>query len=189
MIDHCRKAALRLLRHGMMCRGYITRGSIYHTDTQFVGSGYQKAYERERQVVAFKREADERGTPFIEVDSAVHEYVETCGNECVKEMYSRMVKHDGYVAAIFPFQRLSHSFLIGPDFDPDKERRGNEILRGWLRGFRERVLSLVDPCNASAVRKAEHYVRALDAQLEGCDETDRMIDWLCSPFPGPRSDP
>ena len=113
LISHCWVAVMQLLlTKGIMCRGYITRGSIYHTDTQPIGSGYQEAYDKEKQVTAFKREADERGTPFVEVDPVVCDYVRDHGDRCVKEMFSRYVKGDGKVTALFPFQRLEHSFII-----------------------------------------------------------------------------
>ena len=85
LINHCWDVVIKLLKEGIMCRGYITRGSIYHTDTQFLGSGYQEAYEKE--VTAFKCEADERGTPFVEVDPVVCNYVRNSDDECVKKCF------------------------------------------------------------------------------------------------------
>src|SRR5260370_35280638 len=92
LVRHCWVTVIRLLQSGFMCRGYITRGPIFHTDTQVIGTGYQKAYENEGKVAVLKREADERGTPFVEVDSIVCDYVGNCGDWCVKEMFSRCVK-------------------------------------------------------------------------------------------------
>ena len=54
-----------------MCQGYINKGMVYHPDTQIVGSGYQETYSKEANVTAFKHEADDRGTPFVEVDPIV----------------------------------------------------------------------------------------------------------------------
>jgi hypothetical protein len=68
---HCWGACMRLLGDGIMLRGYIKRGSVYHEDQQFIGSGYADAYKRESEVSIFKQDADERGTPFIEVDPEV----------------------------------------------------------------------------------------------------------------------
>lgn len=183
LVYHCWRAVIKLLTKGIMCRGYITRGSIYHTDAQIIGSGYQKAYSKEREVAAFKREADERGTPFVEVDQTVCNYVRESGGSCVKEMFSRFVKDDGVVIALFPFKRLSHSFGgFGHKFDVEEEKRSNNIVRLWIENFKERVMALVDQSNPNAVRKAEHYIAALDAQLEVCKKTDEMIDKLNSPW-------
>jgi len=113
LINHCSSVVFCLLHRGFMSRGYMTRGSIFHTDTDLVGTAYQRAYENESKVAAFKREADERGTPFVEIDRAVCDYIAQCEDKCVKEMFSRSVKDDGETVALFPFQSLAHSFMIG----------------------------------------------------------------------------
>ncbi len=186
-MNHCSGAAIQLLRKGVMCRGYIKRGRIYHTDSQVIGSGYQDAYFAERGVTAFKREADERGTPYIEVDPEVTAYIDAQQDACVKEMFSRMAKREGTMAALFPFQSLSHSFLVSPivhKFDAERERKANQNMRTIINTVKERVQSLVDPTNASAVSKAAHYLSALDTQLEVCDRTDEFIDALEQPIVG-----
>lgn len=189
LVNHCWGAVIKLLIKGIMCRGYITRGPIYHTsEPEIIGSGYQETLDREHQVSAFRRKADEIGTPFVEVDPAVCDYVRDHGDLCVKEMFSRYVKNDGVVTALFPFQRLRHSFIIGGwwpghTFDPEKERQSNENIRSSIAIMKERVRTLVDRSRDDAVSKAEHYIADLDAQLEVCKETDEMIDKLCSSSP------
>lgn len=186
LVNHCWGAVIMLLTKGVMCRGYITRGLIYHTEDQIIGSGYQKAYGKESEVTAFKRSAAERGTPFVEVDQSVCDYVANHTDPCVKEMFSRYVKSDGEVTALFPFQRLSHSFAIGgfglPPFDPEKEKQSNQNVRIMIQNLKERVLAFVDKSNPKALAKAEHYIAALDAQLEVCSRTDEFIAMLGSPF-------
>jgi hypothetical protein len=188
LINHCWGAVLKLLVKGIMCRGYITRGSIYHTDAQIIGSGYQNACSKEKEgVTAFKCEADERGTPFVEVDQAVCNYVRDFGDKCVKEMFSRYVKGDGVVMALFPFQMLAHSFGgFGYEFDPEKEKQSNNNVRLWIKDFKERIMARVDQTDPKVMRKAQHYITALDAQLEACEKTDEMIDMLNSPYPSGR---
>jgi len=179
LVAHCSKVVMRLLKEGVMCRGYITRGSVYHTNTQIIGSGYNQAFSKESGVIAFQNEADELGTPFIEVDKLVCDYIEETKDKCIKEMFSRNVKSDGTVTAIFPFQRLSHSFGIGGIFgnlDVEKEKKSNEVVRGWLNNLKESVWSQVDKNNKSAVKKAKHYITALDHQLEICNKTAEVLD-------------
>lgn len=189
LVNHCWGIVIGLLQSGMMCRGYIDRGPIFHMGSQVIGTGYQKAYEKEGKVAAFRREANERGTPFVEVDRSVCDYVRNCEDRCVKEMFSRYVKDDREVVALFPFQRLAHSFMIGgfgQTFDPEKEKSSNQNVRRWIENLRERVKNLVDKSNPSAVRKAEHYIQALNAQLALCDKNDGIIDMLSSPLPSRR---
>ncbi|MDZ7860796.1 MAG: hypothetical protein U5O15_09085 [Candidatus Krumholzibacteriota bacterium] len=185
LVSSCWTTVLYLLRQGLMCRGYITRGTIYHNGEQVVGTGYQEAYERERGVSAFKRNADERGTPFVEIDKMVTDYISDNGDDCVKKMFERFVKRDGDVSALFPFKRLSHSFLIGGigvKFDPKREKESNNNIRIGILEFKKRIQHHIDTTNEDAVRKSEHYLSALDKQLNHCDETDRIIDDLCKPF-------
>lgn len=187
LVNHCRMVTMRLLMKGVMCRGYITRGSILHTDRHLIGSGYQEAYRKEAGVVAFKQSADELGTPFVQIDPAVVAFIEKSKDECAIKMFERFTERDEDTVAVFPFKRLSHSFGIGGifgEFDPIKEKESNQTMRDMIIGFKEKILSFVPPENESAAEKVRHYVRALDKQLDICDQTDEIIDRLCAPFPG-----
>jgi hypothetical protein len=187
LLQHCWGFALNLLANGLMCRGFVTRGKIHHTDDQFVGTGYQKAFESESQVSAFKREANERGTPFIEIDRSVCDYVTGHSDACVRQMFGRIVKGDGEIMAIFPCQCLEHSFVIGDlwgnPFDAHKEKESNQNLRVMLTDMKQKVSALIDVSNPRAVRKGKHYMRALDTQLAVCDSTDALLLKLGTPFP------
>jgi len=181
LISECWSAIIRFLKHGLMCRGYIAKGNVFHAENQVIGTAYQTAYLKERDVVAFRRDQSEKGTPFVEVSRPVADYIANCGDACVKEMFSRMVADDGEVAVLFPFKRLSHSFIIaghGVKFNPDREKQSNDNLRTLIRDLKERVLAAVDPSDPDAVRKSEHYIRTLDEQLDMCDLTDREIERL-----------
>jgi len=190
LLNHCWGAVMQLLTKGIMCRGYITQGSVYHSDKQIIGTGYQEAYRREPSVTAFKREADERRTPFVEVDQVICDFIIEHGDMCVKNRFSRYVKTDGNVTALFPFKMLSHSFTVagfGHTFDPEKEKLANENLRRMIQKVKHLVTELVDVSNPNAVSKANHYISALDVQLKECDKTDQVIDMLNSPSHKDRS--
>ena len=156
LVAHCWQIALMLLTKGVLVRGYITRGRVNHRGYQILGTGYQNAYAREAGVTAFRQEADERGTPFIEIDPAVCAYVQEETDPCVREMFGRKTKGDGEAVAIFPFQVLGHSFVIaggGHIFDPEVEKRGNDSMRRWITEFRANVLRHADPDNTRAMSK------------------------------------
>jgi hypothetical protein len=186
LVDHCTKVLIRFLLKGFMCRGYITRGNVVHTATHLFGTGYQTAYENESLVSAFKREASERGTPFIEVSHAVRDYAKGCGDSCVSKMFERYTKDDGSVTALFPFTRFAHSFSIGPlhgfPFEAEKERQSNAVVRQMLKDMKSRLMTHVDMKNPSAVTKSQHYLRALDEQLAICDKLDDMLSRLTQPL-------
>jgi len=177
LIWHCWGACMKLLGDGVMLRGYIKRGNIYHNEDTIYGTGYIDAYERERQVSVFKQDADERGTPFIEVDPAVVGYVQSCGDACVKEMFDRMARTEDGLTALFPFQRLVHEWG-GPKLDAAKEKGYVEMLRKDIRSMMASVERRIDQTNPSAVSKGTHYLRMLQEQLRICDETDRAIEMM-----------
>lgn len=186
LVHHCWSAVFKLLNKGILCRGYITKGSVFHTDTQFIGSGYQYAVSKEKAVTAFIRKGEKEGTPYVEIDQIVCDYVKDCGDLCVKEMFSRFVIADSTVTALFPIKRLAHSFIIGGSgstFEPKKEKENNENIRTAIKNIKERVISFVDYNDPDIVQKAEHYIEALTSQLAVCDKTAEMIDILNCPYP------
>lgn len=186
LISHCFVACIMLLTKGVMCRGYIQKGMIYHDGLKVLGSGHTDTVAKEKEVAFFKRSADEKGTPFVEVAPEIVDYVASQPDECVKEMFSRMtITHEG-LTAVFPIKRLAHSFIVAgfnrPPFDAKREKKNNDTVRNNLKQLKAKVLSYVDPSDASAVAKSEHYIRALDEQLKVCDQTDEAIDTLGRPF-------
>ncbi|MFC1537012.1 hypothetical protein ACFL48_04285 [Pseudomonadota bacterium] len=179
LISHCWGAVFSLLNDGLMCRGYITRGSIYHTKFQIIGSGYQNAYQMESQVSAFKTEADERGTPFVEIDPEVVNYISSNADACIQKMMARMTESDGNVTALYPIARLGHSFMIagpGIEFDPEKEIASNNNVRAHIYTLQNKLMSFVDESKPSAIKKTMYYMNALDEQLKRCEKTDEVIN-------------
>jgi hypothetical protein len=179
-------AVTELLVQGHLCRGYITRGNICHTEKLLLGTGYQNAFANESGVKAFQRNADERGTPFVEVDATVRDYLANSQDACVRDMFARHVKTDGIATALFPIQQFCSKFAISAGFDAAKQKASNNNLRQTLRRIKGLVREHVDHSNIKAVQKSEHYLNALDVQLEVCDQTDRFIDALSRPFGQPR---
>lgn len=187
LIDHCWVVIIKLMMKGIMCRGYITKGSIYHSNDQVIGSGYQEAYQKESNVTAFKRKADERGTPFVEVDPIVCDYIQISTDSCVKKMFKRYVEGDGNVTALFPFKMLQHEFIIGDvpghKFDPEKERKSNNNTMLMLEKMKKKIIEFVAEAKPEAKEKAGYYIKALNTQIEGCIETDKFINELSISFP------
>lgn len=184
LISHCWVAQFKLLKMGIMCRGYIKRGLIYHTKLHQIGTGLSDAVQNEQKVSVFRQDANERGTPFIEIDPEVIEYVKEQPDQCVKEMFSRHVKTDGTLTALFPFKRLNHSFAIGGfgrKFDPEKEKASVNVVRGWIQNMKAGVSKHINQSDPKAVSKGNHYIRMLDEQLRACDNTAELIDRLMLP--------
>ena len=48
LVSHCCTACFKLLSKGVMCRGYIKRGRIFHTPEQQIGTGLNEVVEWKR---------------------------------------------------------------------------------------------------------------------------------------------
>lgn len=185
LVHLCWSMVVDLLYMGLLCRGYITRGSILHTEERFIGSGFHAALKNEKNV-RFKAEEGDTGTPYVEVNPGVTSYIDESGDACLKEMFSRMVERFDGTVALFPFKRLSHSFIVGGfgvKFDSNHEKVSNDSIRTELHRLRARVMSFANAGDERAVRKTKHYISAIERQLRACDSTDQMIDAFLQPLP------
>jgi hypothetical protein len=188
LVSHCFDACINLLAKGIMCRGYIQKGMIFHDGPVVRGSGHVDTVSKEKAVSFFSKGAGDKGTPFIEIDPEVVEYVASQPDKCVKEMFSRMVlSHEG-LTAIFPMKLLRHTWIMTgwQRFDAKEEKRQNNLMREGIKGLKDKIVQFASSGDASAIRKSEHYLRALDEQLKACDRADEMIDQLVRPFPAHR---
>jgi len=186
LINHCWVAVFKLLRRGLMCRGHIRRGNIFHEGGDFRGTGYQKAVEHEPSVKAFRRYEDECGTPFVEVDSSIINYIRDSEDECFRKVLPRFIRQSEDVCALFPFNRLTDVFDIGGDFDASAKEKEVQLIKLSIEKLKSRLSLYVDRKNPNALRKLEHYEAGLDEQLRECEQLIAKIDQLNSPFPSYR---
>jgi hypothetical protein len=188
LIGHCWSACFGLLTKGVLCRGYIGRGNVYHTERQVIGTGYINAYLNEGKVSAFRRDDKGTRTPYIEVGPEVVSYINDQPDETVKRVFKRLTASDGALTVLFPFSRLSHSFVISykgspfGEFKPEKEKESNAAMRGNVERLKDKMLELVDQEDEDAMRKIAHYIVLLDQQIAVADQIDEMIDNLSRPF-------
>lgn len=183
LLDHCWRAVFRLLRLGLMCRGHIRRGRIFHEGQRFIGTGYQRAVECEKEVEVFKRFEDDRGTPFVEVDSSVIDYIYGSGDKCITSMLPRFVVEAKGFYALFPFNRFTDIFDIGPNFDAAAKKKEIDLIRSSINMLKLNLHCYVAQDNTKAKLKLEHYLIQLDAQLKKCDQIEETVDFANSPFP------
>lgn len=181
LVHHCWTAVLGLLHNGLLCRGYITQGKIIHHGSTVIGTGFQRAVVGEKGVRAFKKTAEERGTPFVEVDRPLVDFFKACGDQCAKTMFGRFTKGSDDGVVIFPFQRLSHKFGVGagfPPFIPEQHLESNNNVRKLLGTLKQRVMVYADAKNPSGMQKIEHYISALDDQFVVADQVEENIERL-----------
>lgn len=172
LTHYCWGSVLRLLAKGVLCRGYITRGEVYHTERQVIGPAYQEAYSREGKVSIFSDEADEEwSTPFVEIAPVVLEYFDSQSDRCVSEMFNRMVRRIPEGAAIFPFKLLNAG-----GFSQEGLLAANAAIRVNLHRYRVLLRSFGKPNGERALSKVRCYEAALDEQLRLCDDLDRFVE-------------
>lgn len=181
LIHYCWGSVLKLLTEGVLCRGYITRGPIYHTDKQVIGPAYQEACRKEGNVSVFRGESDEKGTtPFVEIASGVLDYVDSQSDRCVSEIFDRMVRRIPDGAALFPFTRLAANGAIGGPHTSGL-LEANTTIRENIWRYRDLITSFGKPRDEGALSKVRYYEMALDEQLRQCDELDRHAEKLQQP--------
>jgi hypothetical protein len=179
LVQGCFWITLSILKNGAQCRGFITRGNVYHRDGNFMGTGYMRACKNESSVSFMRANDAEQGTPFIQVDDVVSEYVRNETDECVRKMFGRMTRSDGTYVAIYPFDQLGKvpSALVRQDFNPNYWK---EALQRSLR-LRQTNLATFEEAERKAVdegvkQKIRHYKRGLEEVIQRLRDKEAALD-------------
>lgn len=169
IISYCSEVVMNLLEIGVMCRGYITTGLIYHTESNLFGTGYQKVYkyEDDGNVKVFSRTGNDNSTPFVEIDREICNYVKECGDQNVLKHFTRMVRDNGKEAALFPFKFLAGGYIVGLKSNEEIEQSYTDrlIRIEELKKIIKQYISVDDP---KTIEKGEYYIKELDKCLESC---------------------
>ncbi|MYG14708.1 MAG: hypothetical protein F4171_18225 [Gammaproteobacteria bacterium] len=170
LLYHVSAAVGSLLRRGSMVRGYVCRGRIYHSGNMFLGTGYNNAVSQEKKVRAFRLPSDGPSTPFVEIDSAVVEYVKNETDPCVQEMFERLTASDAVgITVIHPVKRLFSMAASG--FSLEQVERNLGVVIGWIERFLSELESQSPEHDSMANAKAKYYRRFLNEELEKCKRT------------------
>ena len=179
LASHCFGIVLALMRMGALCRGVIKRGNIFHRDGRFLGTGYMQAYGAEGQVAFLRSEAGENGTPFVQIDGALIDFVRDETDDCVRKMFTRITHSDGTYTAIYPFKALGKvpSSIVGMDFDPVRWKASlqtsfNNRL-ALLAQFNEQEQCAPDDRSR---QKICHYKRGLEEVLDRLRAKEAALD-------------
>jgi len=192
LLNHCFNVSIQLLMIGHCCRGFVTRGNIFHTDNQFIGSGYMEAVEAEKKVSIFQINSEDIGTPFIEIDPTVCTYImEKQSNECVKKTFRSITESDGSNIAISPFLALKNSSVFRIDEDPAKCKEEIRISKEYRLKLMPPLEKMEDKLKLraqlgkmeadkleKALAKIAHYKRKINEIVDSYDELMKSIDQL-----------
>ena len=176
LLQHVSACSRKLLASGVMLRGYVSRGNIYHKGNQIVGTGYQELLAKEREVKAFRSSQDKSATPFVEIDPAVVKYVGEETDSCVKEVFAEICTVDmNGIAAVFPFRFLG-DLAASNIRNRDACRRGLGVIRKWITDFLERLELRSPSSHEKANQKSKYYRRFLREQLDNCNQMERLME-------------
>jgi hypothetical protein len=167
LLQHCFEVSINLLMAGHLCRGYMTRGKIFHTDRQVIGSGYMKAWHC----------TDKSGSaPFIQIDQSVCAYVAELGEGSVKKQFNRMTESDEGDRVISPFLLFKNlpSSVIDRNFDVEKWKANVRVVRAQT----QKLVAQLDKEEVGAVEgvrtKIARYKRKLAEVLALKDRDDEL---------------
>jgi hypothetical protein len=168
LVHKCFGICIELLESGHLCRGFITRGEIFHSERHFIGTGYLKAVAGEKKVSIFQASSAEIGTPFVEIDTSVSRFVEEQGDGCVKTMFRRMTESDGTFTAISPFGALKKipSTIIDSNFDPLQWKEKILISRSHILSLIAQLENVAPNASEKGLAKISHYKRKLNEVLD-----------------------
>jgi hypothetical protein len=166
LVYHCWKAVLNLMIQGFMCRGHIRRGYIYHDGRRFIGTAFQDAYRAEREVVAFRGDDKESGTPYVELDASIADYILGCGDDCVIEQFKDLTIDDEGTYVLFPFPQFVRISQPGPNTTLHGLRRDINLIKNQIQAVIGTVENNLDPSDAKVWRKGQHYINALKRERE-----------------------
>jgi hypothetical protein len=185
LVNHCFGISVDLLMSGHLCRGFITRVQIFHSDSQFIGSGYLSALDGEKRVSVFQANSAEIGTPFIQFDKSVCTYVAQQTDECVKMLFGRMTESDGRDAAITAFAALKRlpSTVIDENFDPREWKEKILITRTHMQKLVAQLEKVALDAPRTAQSKIAHYIRKLGEVLAVKNQEIEYMDRLATELP------
>ena len=186
IVHFCHGLVIRALKASALCRGYITRGSVYHEGDIVFGSGYERAWKKEGMSTFLADGNVQKGTPFVEIDPAICRYVGDVSDRCVKDMFGRLTETDGNSTAIYPFHtfdRIAESG-IGSHSGSMSEKRHIDEVDNMISTFEQMILDQKKFANRRGLALIEHFCQEFSKAHERMRRAKEMIDRLDLPYPG-----
>lgn len=177
IVNFCRRVAERLLlREGVLCQGYLTRGKIVHEGMMFFGPGYQAAVDGEKTAAAIKWKGKALGTPFIEVDPVIASYFEAHGDDCTRKTFSEMTISGTANTLISPygiFDRLA-DWASDISKSPKKRRAEFDSARDIIDRV-EKDIRASKPVNSRGRKKLKISREKLSKARDRLTEVEDML--------------
>lgn len=185
IINYCRKVAERLLlREHVLCRGYLTMGAVYHEGTTIFGTAYQEAVDGERRAAAIEWGGGTLGTPFIEINNSVADYLAEKGNECTRKLLPRLTfPYEDYLV-VSPYGIFSRmvNWAVSPNKTPDEIRREIDYALQGVDKI-QGSLTCAKPLDKSGREKIRISLDKLAEARSALNQALNDVEMLESPFP------
>jgi hypothetical protein len=186
IINLCRTIYDRLiLNESILCRGYITKGKIYHKGTTFFGPAYQIACDNEKYAASVPSDNGPIGRPFIEIDPCVgidlKEYGEA--DECIKLNFNRYTKEiDGYLVISLYKSICRMAGWAFTEGTTDTMRTSLGVISTILNKIEGEFLDFKS-INYSVNKKIMAVLQEINKARIHLEQENSAIDDIESPFP------
>ncbi len=181
IIDYTKQVVFKMMKKGIMCRGYIDKGTIYHEEDYFFGTGFHRVCKKELTADAFKKYEEERNTPYVKLDERVLDDLDNCSDQCAKKIANRFIKRIENEAVISPW-KIFELLMNGMAFN-EEAAEGIRAIQSDVEYLRAKVREYISESNISVMAKFDHYNEELDQVLVKCDEAIALSQVLKQPFP------
>ncbi|MEY8881771.1 hypothetical protein [Donghicola sp. XS_ASV15] len=188
LVDECGRSISNLLEIGLMARGYISKGLVYHKAGQFFGSAYQEAVKNEAKVRFSFHSSEVSKTPFVELSEAVTEFYRENTDQCVKRFLGESLIESGGLVAVDPFSRQKrlismHASNLSSGDAAIKLKTVKHLseLRVCLEALRTQVDREAGTSERVQVKLSEYHT-GLSRLLEQIETVFEMDELLSSPF-------
>jgi len=177
----------RLMQKGILVRGCLTRGSVYHDGRHIFGSGYHDALDGERSVTFSSKNEQDKRPPFVELSREVVEYQNTISDLQVQKTLAKLTLHRNSISAVYPFNQMD-VFLdsiaqVYSSGNVDEAQRQFLIIVEGLKKCRELVKQGVDGAGEQEKRYANHYVDSISKAIKNLETQFKEIQSFNEPYP------
>ena len=177
LIYFCHRSLYKLLSRGLLCRGYITVGNIYHETNQIIGEGYIRAYEYDAEkkttFSVLENVEIEKGTPFVEIDNDVIDKLYSSNDPCIIEMSKRITKTVENTTALYPLNILSQGSEI--------ENFNGDIAT--LNKFKILIEKHTNNENEKVLQKSKQHLKIIEGLIQENTQAIKNQELLLNPFP------
>ncbi len=168
----CNRSIFKLAQYGLLCRGYITRGEVYHTRNQVIGKGYIEAFKNEGKY----------SLPYTRIDEKLYTYILQSGDACAIEIFKRLTKNIGTDIVIFPIHNMVYVSAISGEKNLEDEKKEIDSIIDELTNLKILTEKYIDKNHDKAVEKWEEFEKMIDEKIAENQRAKESIDRLSRPF-------